>query len=211
MHPPSSYESDDAAVPSTPPPSGDVGGVDASTPAPPPAPDAGPPAATCTPFTGTPGSQVGDHFTPFTLQTCDGQARPFYNADLCASSYTVVMFSAGYCELCVDDSHSIRPLLDSYQSRGVDFIQVLVSDDNYDTVAAPSQSYCDTWSSTYNIEGKVLLDPDFATYSYAPDALPTIYIVDHQGVIQYRQDGESDSTFNLAGVRAKLDALFAGG
>ncbi len=205
----SSFPAGDGAGTSSTPPPYDMGGGDASTPAPTAEPDAGPPAPTCTPFTGTPGINVGDHFVAAPLQTCNGQAAPLYDADLCSSSYTVVMFSAGWCPECVSDSPALRSIADDYQSRGVKVLDILIGNDNYDDMGVPSQSYCQQWATTNNIRGMVRLDSNTLDGpTYTPDYMPTLYIVDSQGIIQYR-DGSGGAT--LPYVRQALDALLAGG
>ncbi len=158
------------------------------------------------------GTLVGYKFAPFTLPQCDGTSYDFVDGDgsgahdFCSSTLTVVSIAAGWCHPCQLESSMMTDLITTpYADKGVRVIQVLVQDPSGN---APSQSFCDSWVSTYGLTNVELRDADGVTQRYFPDnSLPSTIIVDGDGVIQFRENGETDG---LTSLKAKLDMLLAG-
>jgi hypothetical protein len=185
-----------------------TGGVDTGMP---PADDGGG-ASLCTIPAEPYGASLGRKLRPFELQRCDGSLYAFYNDAWCdpatgdGARFTAINIAAGWCGPCRMEASQIRSrILDPYGPQGVRFMQVLIQDNDY---GPPDLAFCNDWVSDYGLEDAIeLIDPEQRTQPYFPGgSLPSLIIVDADGVIQYRENGASQ---NLSSLTSALDRLLA--
>ena len=163
------------------------------------------------------GTMLGRYMKPLSLQRCDGTTYNLPHEGLCNSSsivptdhvrYVVVVMSAGWCAPCRRESEELSEFItDEYRANGVEGVQVLTATEN-DSIPLDGD-YCNSWVATYDLDRPnftELLDPgNMHTGRYFPGgALPANLIVDHTGILRFRDYGASAQ---LTGVTRTLDDL----
>ncbi|MCS6797365.1 MAG: TlpA family protein disulfide reductase [Myxococcota bacterium] len=153
------------------------------------------------------GTSLGRRLRPFELQQCDGTPYAFYNEHWCdpATRLTVINIAAEWCGPCREESRSLTArITEPYRSRGVRVIQILVQDAEY---GPPDLALCRRWVETFGLTNIELIDPEQRTQIYFPgNSLPATIIVDHEGIIQFRENGASEG---LVTLQAALDRLLS--
>ena len=183
------------------PDAGPIDGEDAGTP---PEPDAS--GISCETPPPPYGTRLSARMEPFTLPDCDGVLHSFYDEQFCSTTLTVVSIAAGWCPPCIRESRQLTErITEVYRDRGVRVIQVLVQTEDY---RAPSPEFCHQWVDDFGLTNIELRDEFGMMQIYFPDGvLPDTMIVDHDGIIQFREHGATDG---LTSLQAALDRLLEG-
>lgn len=142
------------------------------------------------------GAIPGRNLSGFTLQDCSGADYTFYNEDFCDAEVTVISIGAGWCPPCIAESEQLEAEInDFYEGQGVRVIQILIQTADY---SAPDTAYCQEWVDRFGLSNIELIDPAQLTGIFFPDnSLPSTIIVDHEGVIRFRENGASDGLISL--------------
>jgi len=163
------------------------------------------------------GTMLGRHMKPLELARCDGTIYTLPHEGLCNPSeavptdhvrFVVVIMSAGWCAPCRRESEELSEFItDEYRAHGVEVVQILTATES-DSIPLDG-AYCDSWVDTYDLDRpnfSGLLDPgNMQTGRYFPGgALPANLIVDHEGILRFRDYGASAM---LTGVTRTLDDL----
>ena len=142
----------------------------------------------------SPGSQVGDLFSDFQLEDCEGNLIQF--GDILANSELVLFnVSAGWCRSCVDETRTLEEeVFNNFCGRGLKIVQVLFQDEQ----ARPATKlFCSQWRDTFGLTFPVLVDPLFITEKYLESSqTPLNLLIDKEGVIRYRTTGPVPGDFN---------------
>jgi hypothetical protein len=159
------------------------------------------------------GALMGSH-ADFTLNDCNGNPHSFYSEGYCSPdhTFTILSIAAGWCMPCqYESSQFTDQIVSVYGPLGVRLIQIIVQDADGNP---PTGAMCNQWANTYNLSvvpdasgvgNYELIDPAQITNAFYPSGyLPSTIIVDSDGIIQYYEDGTTES---LAGLTAKLDQL----
>ena len=123
-------------------------------------------------------------FQPLSLPSCDmpGTNYSFYGSDLCQTSATLIVISAGWCVPCQREAPIIqRDITAAYAARGVRVISVYAQ--NVDA-GTPTINECTAWRDRYRLTSHMVIDPAGLTARWTPmNAFPTNIIVDQNGII----------------------------
>ena len=141
------------------------------------------------------GQGVGEAAPQFTQADLDGVT---HDLNAYRGQVVVLDFWATWCGPCVKSGPIIQSLHDRFKDRGVVVLSLQVGDPNGDAVG-----YVSEHGYTY----PVLPHADEASMLYNVQALPTLIIIDSEGIVAHRQEGLD----NEARFAARIEKLLAGG
>jgi peroxiredoxin len=142
----------------------------------------------------------------FSLRSVDGQT---VTSDSLRGEVVVLAFGASWLPLSKTQLQGVRKLADEYSNRGV--VVYWVSTESADSKSKnyASDEQLKAFAQKYGLKVTVLRDPDGAvSKKFGVDQLPSIVILDKQGIVSGTPIGGLDPGGNLATQLApRLDKL----
>jgi len=131
------------------------------------------------------GTRVGDLAPSFTLTTIDGEYLS--SADVRGKAL-VITSSAAWCQTCVMEAQQFAPVYKKYKDSDVVFLTIDI--DPRDTIEAIQtfRTHTDTPWAYADAPGATQLIKD-----YSMDRFEITYVIDKEGVIQYKDGNITDS------------------
>lgn len=142
----------------------------------------------------------------FSLHSVDGQT---VSSESLRGEVVVLAFGASWLPLSRTQLQGVRKLADEYSGRGVVVYWVSTESDDTKSKNYASDDQLKSFSQKYGLKVTVLRDPDgVVSKRFGVDQLPSIVILDKQGLVSGTPIGGLDPGGNLATQLApRLDKL----
>ncbi len=142
----------------------------------------------------------------FSLRSIDGQT---VTSDSLRGEVVVMAFGASWLPLSKAQLQGIRKLADEYSDRGVVVYWVSTESEDSKSKNFASDNQLRGFAEKYGLKVTVLRDPDGAiSKKFGIDQLPSIVILDKQGVMSGEPIGGLDPNGNLTGqLGSRLDKV----
>lgn len=158
--------------------------------------------ATCAAFAQNPTNQRVD----FSLRSTDGQT---VTSESLKGEIVVLAFGASWLPLSRTQLQGVRKLADEYSNRGVVVYWVSTESDDPKSKNFASDEQLRNFAQKYGLKVTVLRDQEGAVSKrFGVDQLPSIVILDKEGIMSGAPIGGLDPAGNLAGqLASRLDKL----
>ena len=132
----------------------------------------------------------------FSLKSIDGQ---MVSSDSLRGEVVVLAFGASWLPLSKTQLQGVRKLADEYSNKGVVVYWVSTESDNAKSKNYASDEQLRAFAQKYGLKVTVLRDPDGAvSKKLGVDQLPSIVILDKEGLLSGTPVGGLDPNGNLA-------------
>lgn len=144
--------------------------------------------------------------TDFSLRSIDGQT---VTSSSLRGEVVVLAFGASWLPLSKTQLQGVRKLADEYSNRGVVVYWVSTESEDSKSKNYASDQQLRAFAQKYGLKVTVLRDPDGEiSKKLGVDQLPSIVILDKEGIVSGPPIGGLDPNGNLAGqLASRLDKL----
>jgi peroxiredoxin len=142
-------------------------------------------------------STEGEPAPDFTLTDIDGNS---FTLSACKGKVVLLDFFATWCGPCKNEVAYLKELKDLFQTNLI--IASITGDPNYDTVDKLKQ-----FRTEYGVTWPILRDTDakhVSTTLYGVSTLPTLFIIDQDGIIHFKHIGLTGSSVLASEVQSLI-------